>query len=62
MNRVRGIMNKVENRCRLAHCIRHCFDAIQKVQAGSLEGEDDAGAILFAGSVLAEWRRMKSGE
>lgn len=45
---------------RLSHCIHHCYDAINKIIEGKiLEGEDDAGAILFAGSVLAEYKKSK---
>ncbi len=47
---------------RLSHCISHSLDAIQKVNRGEVIGEDDAGAIMFAGCVLAEWRKMKIEE
>lgn len=44
---------------RLSHCIHHCYDAIRKIVNNKiLEEEDDAGAILFAGSVLAEYKRL----
>lgn len=46
---------------RLAHCINHCIDAIQQVKNGIFTGED-AGAILFAGSVLAEHRRVVNAD
>lgn len=46
---------------RLSHCISHCYDAIAKVMDDYdiLEREEDAGAILFAGSVLAEYKRLR---
>lgn len=48
---------------RLSHCIQHCYDAIASVVRGEDSKEDDAGAILFAGAVLAEWKRMlRDGE
>lgn len=44
---------------RLSHTIHHCYDAIRKIIKGvELEGEEDAGAILFGGSVLAEYKRL----
>lgn len=43
---------------RLSHCILHCYDAIGKLASGEMEGEEDAGAIMFAGAVLAEWKRL----
>jgi hypothetical protein len=45
---------------RLSHVIKHAYDAIRKVQDGrEMEGEEDAGAIMFGGSVLAEYKRLK---
>lgn len=44
---------------RLAHCIKHCYAAIEKLYCYEDDGEDDAGAILFAGSVLAEYNKLK---
>lgn len=46
---------------RLSHCIHHCYDAIYKLihegdNPGKEAGEEDAGAILFAGAVLAEYK------
>lgn len=44
---------------RLSHVIHHCMDAIAKIARGNiLNGEDDAGAILFGGAVLAEYKKM----
>ena len=43
---------------RLAHIVHHAYDAIGKIVNCKLfEGEDDAGAILFGGGVLAEYRK-----
>lgn len=45
---------------RLAHCIHHCYDAIAKVNEDvEFLGEDDAGAIMFAGAVLAVWNKRR---
>lgn len=45
---------------RLSHVIKHCYEAIGKIVAGKvLEGEEDAGAIMFGGAVLAEYKKMK---
>lgn len=45
---------------RLSHVIKHCYQAIRKVQDGKeWEGEEDSGAILFGGAVLAEYKRMR---
>lgn len=45
---------------RLSHVIKHCYQAIRKVQDGKeWEGEEDAGAVMFGGAVLAEYKRMR---
>lgn len=45
---------------RLSHVIKHCYDAIGKVQnEKEWEGEEDAGAIMFGGAVLAEYKRLR---
>lgn len=45
---------------RLSHVIKHCYKAIGKVMEGKeWEGEEDAGAIMFGGSVLAEYKRLR---
>jgi hypothetical protein len=42
---------------RLSHVIHHAYDAIDKLKRGvPFEGEDDAGAILFGGAVLAVYK------
>lgn len=38
---------------RLAHAVDHAYNALAKLHSGVEDGEDDAGAIMFAGSVLA---------
>lgn len=48
---------------RLSHCIHHCYDAIKKLVLDCPnEGEEDAGAILFAGAVLAEYKGIGKKE
>lgn len=48
---------------RLSHVIKHCYKAIGKVMEGKeWEGEEDAGAIMFGGSVLAEYKRLRRDE
>lgn len=45
---------------RLSHVIKHSYDAIRKVMDETeLEGEEDAGAIMFGGAVLAEYKRFR---
>jgi hypothetical protein len=45
---------------RLSHVIKHSYDAIRKVMDGTeWEGEEDAGAIMFGGAVLAEYKRFR---
>jgi hypothetical protein len=46
---------------RLRHAISHCALALAKIQDPRLEdGDDDAGAIMWAGAMLAE-RRARRG-
>ena len=44
---------------RLSHVVHHCYDAIAKLVKDEVwEGEEDSGAILFGGAVLAEYKRI----
>jgi hypothetical protein len=44
---------------RLNHIIKHAKIALDKILGiNQDDGDDDAGAILFGGAVLAEWRRL----
>lgn len=47
-------------RARLEHVVKHAMIALGKWE-GAIpdDGDDDAGAILFGGAVLAEARRLK---
>lgn len=40
---------------RMNNAINHIFNAIGKLSGGLDDGEDDAGAIMFAGAILAEY-------
>ncbi len=48
---------------RMAHAVEHAMDAIQKINSGQFFepgfSEDDAGAIMFAGAVLAAYIETK---
>jgi hypothetical protein len=43
---------------RLAHAIDHAYNALLKLQNGIDDGEDDAGALMFAGAVLAVYKTL----
>lgn len=47
-------------RAAMEHAINHALVAIQKID-GLIEddGDDDGGALLFAGAVLVEYNRLK---
>ena len=44
---------------RLGHAIDHAYNALAKLHSGADDGEDDAGALMFAGAVLACYRRRR---
>lgn len=44
---------------RLGHAIDHAYNALAKLHSGADDGEDDAGALMFAGAVLACYLRRR---